>query len=84
MLYDKIRIYPLEALILNSLKSALSLIVLGNVLYLAYIFFADSSNGPFADFTSGLLLGLSIATNLVGIVLAAAHCKKSDRENKQK
>lgn len=84
MLYDRIKIYPLEALILNSLKSALSLIVLGNVLYLAYIFFADSSNGPFADFTSGLLLGLSIATNLVGIVLAAAHCKKSDRENKQK
>lgn len=48
---------------------------LGNVLYLAYIFFADSPHGPFADFTGGLLLGLSVATNLVGIVLAAAHCK---------
>ena len=53
---------------MKQLKSGISLIALGNLLYLMYIFFAKGDSSNFGDFTNGLLLGLSIGTNLVGIV----------------
>ena len=57
-------------------KLGLLLVVLGNMLYISYIFFGDSSSS-FGDFTSGLLLGLSIGTNLVGIILIAMSIRNS-------
>lgn len=57
-------------------KLGLLLVVLGNMLYISYIVFGDSSSS-FGDFTSGLLLGLSIGTNLVGIILITMSIRNS-------
>lgn len=52
---------------MKNLKTSLLLIILGNILYLAYIFFASSETISFGEFSSGLLVGLSIGCNLIGI-----------------
>lgn len=45
---------------MEKLKTGISLIILGNILYLAYISFASSKASPFGEFSSRLLVGLSI------------------------
>ncbi len=58
-------------------KIGLWLIILGNLLYLVYILWGNGSNdSSFMDFMHGLLLGLSIGVNIVGIVLTAKHISK--------
>lgn len=52
---------------MNKENYGIFLIVLGNLLYLSYIFFSSKVSSNFGDFSSGVLLGLSIATNLLGI-----------------
>lgn len=64
---------------MDKLKTGISLIILGNLLYLAYIFFTGNETSSFGDFSRGLLLGLSIGTNLVGIVLTVIYISKSDK-----
>ena len=54
---------------MNKSRLGIFLVILGNILYLLYIFFGNSSVTSFGEFTSGVLLGLSIGINLVGIVL---------------
>ena len=67
---------------MKKLKISIFLIILGNILYITYISFT-SSKTPVADFLSGLLLGISIATNLLGIILTAKYIsvenKKGDK-----
>lgn len=63
---------------MNKLKSGISLIILGNLLYLCYIYFAGNEKGSFSDFSSGLLLGLSIGCNFIGIILAASYASKNN------
>ena len=55
------------------------LIILGNLLYLSYIFFGSKVSSNFGDFTSGILLGLSIGTNLVGIIISAKNMSKKEK-----
>lgn len=62
---------------MKNLKIGTSLIILGNLLYLAYICFAGKETSNFDDFSSGLLLGLSIGCNLIGIVLTVAYMSKN-------
>ena len=69
---------------MDKLKAGISLIILGNILYLAYIFFAGKQTSNFGNFSSGILLGLSIGSNLVGIVLTAAYIAKENENNKDK
>lgn len=64
---------------MDKTKIGLLLVVLGNMLYISYIFFGDSSSSV-GDFTSGLLLGLSIGTNLLGIILIAMNMGKSNEK----
>lgn len=64
---------------MDKLKTGISLIILGNILYLAYIFFTGNETSSFGDFSRGLLLGLSIGTNLVGIILTIIYISKSDK-----
>ena len=45
---------------MNKGKTGILLIILGNILYLAYTFFCSNEATPFSEFSSGLLLGLSI------------------------
>ena len=67
---------------LKRLKVSLALIILGNLLYLALSFFSDS-NSSFQEFTSGLLLGLSIGINLIGILLLLYTIVKYNKDGKQ-
>lgn len=50
---------------MNKLKTGIILIILGNILYLSYIFFTGNETSSFGEFTEGLLLGLSVGTNLL-------------------
>ncbi len=61
---------------MNKLKIGIFLIILGNILYLSYIFFAGNETSSFGEFTKGLLLGLSVGTNLVGIILSIIYAAK--------
>ena len=63
---------------MKNLKTGTCLIVLGNILYLVYIrFCSGESNSNFGDFSNGLLLGISIACNLIGIIMFARYIVKS-------
>lgn len=61
---------------MNKLKIGIFLTILGNILYLSYIFFAGNETSSFGEFTKGLLLGLSVGTNLVGIILSIIYVAK--------
>ena len=56
----------------------ITLIILGNLLYFAYICFCGNEASDFGNFTSGLLLGLSIGCNIVGIILTIAFMSKNN------
>lgn len=65
-------------------KLGLFLIILGNLLYLSYIYFSGNETSNFGQFTSGLLLGLSIGINLVGIIITSIYISKNkELENKK-
>ena len=61
---------------MNKLKTGIFLIIIGNVLYLSYIFFTGNETSSFGEFTNGLLLGLSVGMNLVGIILVIIYLSK--------
>ena len=67
---------------MKNAKTGLYLIILGNLLYVTYIFFGQNETSNLGEFSSGLLLGLSISINLVGIILTAASLAK-EQENKK-
>lgn len=67
---------------MKNAKTGLYLIILGNLLYVSYIFFGQDEISNLGEFTSGLLLGLSISINLVGIILSAISLAK-EQENKK-
>lgn len=63
---------------MKKLKTGIFLIILGNLLYLAYLIFSRNENSQFAEFSNGLLVGLSIGCNLVGIILTVVYTKKNN------
>lgn len=65
---------------MRKLKTGTLLIILGNVLYLAYIYFHGNETSDFGSFSSDLILGLSIGCNLVGIILTVAYMSKNNKE----
>ena len=60
---------------MKKLKLGVSLVILGNILYLAYIFCAGDGSS-FGEFTLGILLGLSIGISLIGIVMLIIYASK--------
>ena len=62
-------------------KTGILLIILGNILYLAYTLFCGNEVTPFSEFSSGLLLGLSIGINLTGIILLVLYISKMKKIN---
>lgn len=60
---------------MKKLKGGVSLVILGNILYLVYIFFGYSKSS-FGEFTSGLLLGLSVGISLIGIIMLIIYVSK--------
>ncbi len=74
---------------MNNLKKGTFLIILGNILYLAYIkFCSDNTNSDFGNFSSGFLLGISIACNLIGLIILIRYIvinkEKKDKDNEEK
>lgn len=57
------------------------LIILGNLLYLSYIFFENKISSSFSEFSSGVLLGLSIETNLVGIIITSKNIAENSKNS---
>lgn len=49
-----------------------------------YIFLSGNETTNFGDFSKGVLLGLSIGSNLVGIILTAAYIGIEDKKTKKK
>ena len=68
---------------MNKLQSGIGLIILGNILYLSYIYFTGNEKSSLAEFGSGLLLGLSIGINLVGIILTVNYITNSQKKEKK-
>lgn len=64
---------------MKNLKIGLLLIVLGNILYMCYIYFCGNESSSIGEFSSGLLLGLSIGINLVGIIISALYVKNNSK-----
>ena len=64
---------------MKRLKTGILLIIFGNLLYLAYIFFYGSEKSNLGDFSSGVLVGLSIGCNFVGIILTVAYMSKNKK-----
>ena len=58
---------------------SLFLIILGNILYMCYIYFNSNVSSSTNEFSSGLLLGLSIGINLVGIIILALYVKNNNK-----
>ena len=67
---------------MKNAKIGLYLIILGNLLYVSYIFFGQKETSNLCEFTSGLLLGLSISINLVGIILSVISLAKEQENDK--
>lgn len=65
---------------MKGIRTGIFLIILGNLLYLAHIIFGGRDTSSFGEFSSGLLVGLSIACNLVGIILTVAYTSKNSKE----
>ena len=65
---------------MNKGKTGILMIISGNILYLAYIFFCSDEITPFSEFSSGLLLGLSVGINLVGIILLVLYISKNEKD----
>ena len=63
---------------MKNIKIGTTLIIIGNILYIIYIYFSKSESSNFGDFFNGLLLGLSIGINLIGIILTVASIAKND------
>ena len=63
-----------------NMKTGLYLLILGNVLNISYIYFCANETNSFGEFTSGLLLGLSIGCNLVGIIIIVMNLPKDKKK----
>lgn len=64
---------------MKNLTFGLFLIILGNILYMCYIYFNGNESSSTNEFSSGLLLGLSIGINLVGIINSALYVKSNNK-----
>lgn len=67
---------------MKQLKTGTFLIILGNLLYLAFTIFTGNETSSFGEFSSGLLIGLSIGCNFIGIILLVAYMSKNNKEKK--
>ena len=65
--------------IYEKIKKGIVLSILGNLLYLAYIYFSGNEMSNFSDFSSGLLLGLSIGCNFIGIIITILYISKINK-----
>ena len=67
---------------LKNLKLSAALIILGELLSWALNYFASDATSNFSEFTSGVLLGLSVGMKLIGIILILLVIIKYPKEEK--
>ena len=67
---------------MKDLKIVITLIVLGNVLYVSKDFFDSVVSSALGDFTQGFLLGLGIELNLIGIILVFIYLAREGRKDR--
>ena len=67
---------------LKKLKLSAILIILGELLSWTQNYFASDATSNFSEFTSGVLLGLSVGMKLVGIILILLVIIKYPKEEK--
>lgn len=67
---------------LKKLKLSAALIIIGEILSWALNYFANDATSNFSEFTSGILLGLSVGMKLVGIILILLVIIKYPKEEK--
>lgn len=64
---------------MKKLKTGIILIIIGNILCLSYLYFSGKETSSFGEFTQGLILGLSVSTNLIGIILSLIYITKETK-----
>lgn len=67
---------------MKNLKTGITLIVLGNVLYVSKDFFDNVVPSAFGDFTQGFLLGLGVGLNVIGIILVFIYLAREGKKEK--
>ena len=70
---------------LRKLKESALLIIIGEALFWIFSYFSNTDNSSFSEFTSGILLGLSIGIKIIGIVLllfTIVKYQKSEKKDK--
>ena len=67
---------------LKNLKLSAALIILGELLSWTQNYFASDATSNFSEFTSGILLGLSVGMKLIGIILILLVIIKYPKEEK--
>ena len=65
---------------MKKLKTGITLIVLGNVLYVSKDFFDSVSQRAFGDFTEEFLLGIGVGLNVIGIILVFVHLAREAKK----
>lgn len=61
---------------MDKLKIGITLIILGNLLYLLRTVLFKNTTSRFQDFLNGLLLGLSVGVNIIGIIVLVLYTKE--------
>ncbi|MBP9017350.1 MAG: hypothetical protein KBG17_06395 [Paludibacteraceae bacterium] len=67
---------------MKNLKTGITLIVLGNILYVSKGFFDNVMSSNFNDFTQGLFLGLGAGINVIGIILIFVYLAKEGKKDR--
>ncbi len=65
---------------IKKLKVSALLIILGEILSVALDFCGGSNGSTFSEFTTGVLLGLSVGMKLVGIILLIFYIVKVSKK----
>lgn len=68
--------------VMKKLKTGIMLIILGNLLYLVYMYSQGNETSNFSKFSSNLLLGLSIGCNFIVIILIVSYISKNKGNKK--
>ena len=69
---------------MDEVKLGIASIIFGNLLYLLYISLTKIKTTAFGDLCKGVLLGISVAINMIGVVIIIIYVVKNDKTNKKK
>ncbi|HKM11738.1 MAG TPA: hypothetical protein PL115_00540 [Bacteroidales bacterium] len=68
---------------MKKLRTGITLIVLGNVLYVSKDLFANIGPNAFGEFAEGFLLGMGVGLNVIGIILVFIYLARATKKDQQ-